>query len=513
MGRVSMLCLSLLLAPGAIAWAGPDDAPARKGPSATAAAMPPGLAKRAQDITEAVLKSHLDPPTRQEMLLNGIRQLDRAAGTPLPAGLSRKVSSLTTPEQFAALLTEVWPARPAKAVSGAVLEEALVEGLLAAVPGGAQWMSAKEHRVQEQLAGNRYVGVHIQVRYDDKEKRTIIQAIVPGGPADRAGAKTEDRFESIDGVDVRSKTIGEVVDRLRGESGTDVVVQVRQPGAKEPRTLRMTRGPLFLPTVSGLSKRSSGEWDFRTDASGAVAYLRVRDISASTPHELRKQAEVLRIQGFRALVLDLRGVSSTAAHPAVLLADELLERGRIGRITQADGERTYDATPGSLFPDWPLALLVDEGTAGAAEWFAAALQDNRRAVLVGSPTTGSQRVRERFLVPAFEANVRSIVPVGEGGEGGFVSLVVGRFLRSDGRELAAFPSEVSPTESPVESMGLGTGKGGVKPDHTVARTRKGRDQAPARGGMLGDAFPPVDPWMDPVLSRAVTVLMRSGIAF
>ena len=96
----------------------------------------------------------------------------------------------------------------------------------------------------------------------------MIQDLIPGGPADRAGAKKEDRIEQVDGVDTMGMSIAQVVDRIRGPEGTEVVLVVRQPKAKEARTLKMVRGTLFLPTVTGLRKRSSGGWDF--DAGGST---------------------------------------------------------------------------------------------------------------------------------------------------------------------------------------------------------------------------------------------------
>ena len=161
---------------------------------------------------------------------------------------------------------------------------------LRSVPGGAEITSAKEQEVQEQFQGNRYIGIHIQVRYDEKEKRTVIAGIVPGGPADRAGMKQEDRIEQIDGVDTKDMTLRQVVDRLRGADGTDVSVTVRQP-KENARTLKATRGPLFIATITGVQKKTSGEWDFHLVGPDSIGYLRIRDISASTPHELRKVAQ------------------------------------------------------------------------------------------------------------------------------------------------------------------------------------------------------------------------------
>jgi hypothetical protein len=190
-------------------------------PPATAA-----LGTRVQEITDAVLQNHIDPPARQQMILAGIKALYHASGLPVPSGLSQKVSTLTTSEQFAALLAEHWPAKPAKPIPVQALEEALLDGLLESIPGHATLVAAKELKVQEQIQGNRYVGIHIQLGYDDKEKRSVIQGIVPGGPADRAGAKKDDRIKQVDGVDTLGMPIAQVVDRIRGPEGTEVVLVV-----------------------------------------------------------------------------------------------------------------------------------------------------------------------------------------------------------------------------------------------------------------------------------------------
>ena len=137
------------------------------------------------------------------------------------------------------------------------------------------------------------------------------------------------------------------------------------------------------------------------------------------------------------MILDLRGptMHAKAVHPAVLLADCLLERGVIGRVRTAQGEVTYQADSDALFRGWPIVALVDPSTSGTAEWLAAALQDNRRAVIVGSPTRGARRV-----IPTngdaveLSADVRSRVPVGDGSWS--IELTTGRLERGDGRLLS-----------------------------------------------------------------------------
>lgn len=477
-------------------------------------AVPPAAvaaARKAQEITDVVLREHIDPPARQQMVLAGIKAVHEAAGLPAPPGLGRRVSTLTTPEQFAAMIEELWPRKPADSTRD--LGEAFTAGLLASVPGRAYLVSAKEQKVQEQLQGNRYVGIHIQLSYDNEQKRAVIQELVPGGPADRAGGKKGDRIEQIDGVETRGQKLGQIVDRLRGPLGTAVVVTVRQPKEREARTLRMTRETLFLPTVVALSKASSGDWNLRlgdVDA-GDIAYLKVRNISASTPHELRKLAQQFDAEGLKGLVLDLRGLSSALLHPTVLLADSLLERGTIGRVRMADRVITHEATPDASFRGRPIAVLVDHGTASGAEWLAAALQDNHRATIVGTPTASfSPGVgRGRGMVdPHGTSDVTSTIPLGDGSWA--ISLNTGRLERGDGRPIVdprgrremmnpegGDPSRATPREA----------RGGVKPDHVVANAKPG--PVPRDGGAFGAEAPPTDPNNDPPLDRAVQVLRES----
>ena len=429
-------------------------------PPSAAPKVPPDLARRIGEITDAVLQHHIDPPARQQMILGGVKALYRASGAQAPAGLSRRVSALATPEQIAGLLVEVWPKSVAKPGTSQPLEEALIDGLLGSVPGGAYLVSARERKVTEQLEGNRYVGIQIALAMDDGLKIARIAQIFEGGPADRAGAKTDDLIEKVGDIDTKGMSLSDVVQKLRGEEGTDVTVTVRQPKAKESRTLKMTRVSMPRTTVQGYRKTTSGGWDVRLEGPGAVGYLRISDIMASTPHEFRNLARQVENEGARALVLDLRvlSLSGSPVHPTVLLADSLLDHGSIGRVRTVEREMTYEADSDALFRGWPIAVLVDGMTSGTAEWLAAALQDNHRAILVGSPTAGASG--------RSTTDVRSHVTVGDGTWS--INLVTGYLLRGDGHPL----SDVS-SGPPGINSGLNRRlnyveekkKGGVQPDH------------------------------------------------
>jgi C-terminal peptidase prc len=401
-----------------------DDPP--PAPSTPAPKPLPDLAKRVQEITDVVLEHHIDPPARQQMILSGIKALYGAAGVPVPAGLGRRVSAIATTEQLAAFLADVWPKATAKPVAAKDLEEGFLIGLRRDIPGRVELNPANERKVAEQLEGNRYVGLHIALAMDEKEKRTKLFEVFEGGPADRAGVKKDDWLEEVDGVDTKGMKLQAVVERIRGEEGTAVTIKIRQPQETKSRTYTITRGRHMHPTIFGIRKRSSGGWDVRLNGTDPIGYLRISQISASTPHELRKMARQLETEGARALALDLRGLRGDSVHTAVLLADSLLDHGLIGRVRTARGETIYEADSDALFLGWPMAVLVNESTGETAEWLAAALQDNHRAILIGTPTLSA-------VAPSSAALVRSTIAVGDGTWS--ITLPTGRFERGDGRAL------------------------------------------------------------------------------
>jgi Peptidase family S41 len=186
-------------------------------------------------------------------------------------------------------------------------------------------------------------------------------------------------------------------------------------------------------------------------------------------------------------------VNRAHLHPTVLLADSLLDGGRIGRVRTVDSVETYEAEPDALFRDWPLAVLADESTSGPVEWLCAALQDNHRAAIVGTQTPG-------------RADVRAAVPL-PGGEWS-IQMTTGRMERGDGRPLTR-PSprmmwvvEGAPIlrrAAPVDN------KFGVTPDHPVGEDPSGR----ARPQPRPRGAEPRDLASDPFVAKARKVLDRA----
>lgn len=353
------------------------------------------LAQRAWAITEVVLDHHIEPPTRQQMLLAGVRALLAKAGKPAPQDLGRKVSLLTTEEQFAALLKEAVSGTPTPPMEGA-----LIEGLLSAAPGSAHVLSAQDAKAQEVIAANRYVGTGIQIRLDEKEKLTQIVIPFAGGPARRAGSKPGDLIVEVDGKSMAGLSLQEVVTRLRGEEGTAVTALVRQPGASETRLLKMVREVIPFQTVVGYRRISEEGWDFKPDPALPVALLRLTQVNSSTLHELRRAERQLRGEGYRGLVLDLRGAAPGSLVHAAQVADGLLDGGVMWNLRDAKGHVTeYKADRDCLFRDWPTMVLVDNTTVSTGAMIAAALQDAGRAELVGTRTSDASRTNSLVPLP------------------------------------------------------------------------------------------------------------------
>ena len=341
----------------------------------------PGPTGRAMALAAEILRRHIDPPTLQGMILGAARSIYAAGGHSTPADLSQHISAASTPAQLHEILVEVWRGATGGQKPTTKLEQVMVKGLLSSVPGRILMKSVKEHRVDESLAANRYVGTGILLTMDKGSKRPMMAKVIPGGPAAHVGALDRDIIERIGDLDTHRLPQKEIIDLLRGPEGTTVDVVLRQRGAPA-RKYTITRGVVPLETVTNLREFPTGfPW------LNQVAFLRVK-ISASSVHELRKYESRLNSKRPHGLILDFRGHQGGDVHHPILLADALLEGGEIGRVNSRSGSRLYRANDDCIFRNLPLALLVDGQTSGPAEWLAAALQDNGRAVIMGSPTKG-----------------------------------------------------------------------------------------------------------------------------
>lgn len=218
----------------------------------------------------------------------------------------------------------------------------------------------------------------------------IVDEVVPGSPADVAGVQLDDLIVSVNKevtavAGKELKEAGQWETKLRGPSGTRVVVEVLRVGWKEPKAFTLVRAQVKLPTVqhSVLEK--------------GIGYLAIGKFAEATSADVNAHLTALaKDAALDALVLDLRGDPGGLVDQAILVADQFLDAGTIVTIRGRKTVENQVAHKGGIATKVPVIILVDQGTASAAEILAACLHDHGRAKLVGLPTYGKGTVQTFF---------------------------------------------------------------------------------------------------------------------
>ena len=256
-----------------------------------------------------------------------------------------------------------------------------------------------------------------------------------GRPAAQAGIKPGDLIFSIDKEPVYDLTLGEAEQKLRGPSGSEVELTLRR-GNGAPIDLKIKREPYKLQTVTGRI------------LMGNIGYLRIAGFDPGTQSALAGAVQDLRQRGGNKLigfVLDLRNNPGGNFEAAVATADAFLDKGDIAVVKgrKPASTKRLSATPGDIAKALPLVALINGGTAREAELVVGALQDNHRAVVLGTKSFG-------------ESSIESLIPLGNGGA---IRLTTSRFTTPNGREIQGKGLEPDLGVTPLKLAKLGYGEG------------------------------------------------------
>jgi carboxyl-terminal processing protease len=234
------------------------------------------------------------------------------------------------------------------------------------------------------LMKGKFAGVGIEVALVDQ--KLVVGKIHPDSPAARS-CRVGDRIVRVGGQPVDPEALGEVRERLRGEPGSFVEVEVQTGDGMATRSLKLERQPYVMPSV-----------EFERELSDDVGYVRVLSFTETTVQELKDAVLRLQAAGMKALILDLRGNPGGLFKSSVQTAEMFLTEGLI--VHTQSRRKEFNETHRSHNPNaltLPLVLLIDGETASSAEVLAGALKENERARLVGQPTFGKGTIQ--FLVP------------------------------------------------------------------------------------------------------------------
>ena len=277
----------------------------------------------------------------------------------------------------------VEPAQRERIIQGAI------RGMVAELDPHSAYMSPEEYAQFQEETGGKFGGIGVEVDYRD-DFITVV-APIEGSPAERSGIRAGDQIVAIDGRPTRGERIDKLVTLMRGRPGSRVKVTIRRASAAEPITFDLAREEIHVTSV--VSKRLENN----------VAYVRVKQFQEGTHEELLREAAKVRASSKVPLVgviLDLRNNPGGLVDEAEGVADEFLASGAI--YSTRHRSRVIDeakAHGGGAFATLPIVALVNEYSASSAELVAGALQDSRRATLVGATTFGKGSVQTIFDLP------------------------------------------------------------------------------------------------------------------
>jgi carboxyl-terminal processing protease len=315
----------------------------------------------------------------------------------------------------------------------------------------------------EQTTGN-YGGLGIQI--DVRDGWITVIAPLPETPAERAGIQAGDQIVAIDGRSTEGWKNDQAVKELRGDPGTTVELRVRRAGVEQPLTFKVTRATIHIRSVQAAMLLDD-----------RVGYVALSPVSETSARELTEAVTDLLRQGMKSLILDLRGNPGGLLDQGVAVSELFLDPGQEVVATRGrapNTSRVYRDVKPQPWPQLPVVVLVNGGTASAAEIITGALQDHDRAVVVGTPTFGKGLVQSLWQLTPETA----------------LKLTTARWYTPSGRTIQR-PSK-SEAEQDAQVAAAEQGKDTAKVDSTlVFHTDHGRVVL-GGGGIRPDLFVPPD---------------------
>ncbi len=289
------------------------------------------------------------------------------------------------------------------------LIEAALNGMLSSLDPHSGYLSNNDFKDLRETSRGAYGGLGIEVTSEDGAVKVITP--MDDTPAGRAGVQAGDYITAINGESILGKPLSEAVKGMKGPPGTDVTITIARAGT-DPFDLKLTREIINVRSV-------------RSRVEGQYGVIRITNFNENTGRETAEAVETLKrdLPGMKGLVLDLRNNPGGILEQSVAVADVFLDGGEV--VTQRgrnprDIER-YNAKPGDMLEGVPIVVLVNPGSASAAEIVAGALQDRKRATIVGITSFG-------------KGSVQTVIPL-RGGADGALKLTTARYYTPSGRSI------------------------------------------------------------------------------
>ncbi|MBN1794418.1 MAG: S41 family peptidase [Candidatus Omnitrophica bacterium] len=282
-------------------------------------------------------------------------------------------------------------------------------GMLANLDPYSQFMDPDMYNDVKVETEGEFGGLGIEITVQDN----LLTVISPldGTPAQEAGIEAGDRIVKIDGEMTRDITLFDAVKKLRGKPGTSIHLTILREGAKQLLEIDIVRAIIKIESIKVAEIITDG-----------IGYIRLVEFQENTPKDLRKAIDSLKEGGMTGLILDLRNNPGGLLDVAIDVSDEFLDAGKLVVSTRGRDKtkevqfRARHALKGERFP---MVVLINSGSASASEIVAGALQDHKRAILMGTQSFG-------------KGSVQTVIPLGDGSA---LRLTTSKYLTPSGREI------------------------------------------------------------------------------
>jgi carboxyl-terminal processing protease len=250
--------------------------------------------------------------------------------------------------------------------------------------GHTRFLTPDEVKTERSSMRGQFDGIGAEVNL--RGGRPVVIAPIEDSPAERAGILAGDTIVMVDGDDVSALTLTELVARVRGPRGSVVKLTVIHPGESTTAEIEITRDQVTVRSVTSALVPGT-----------TVGHLRLNRFGPTTSKDLVEAIKQVRADGADRLVLDLRNNPGGLLHEAVSATSQFLREGNVLLEEDAKGDRKpYPVEPGGIAPDIPIAVLINRGSASAAEIFAGAIQDAQRGPVIGERSFGTGTVLTPF---------------------------------------------------------------------------------------------------------------------
>ena len=357
------------------------------------------------------------------------------------------------------------------------LVESAINGMLNSLDPHSSYLSPKNFKDMQVQTSGKFGGLGIEVTMEEGVVKVV--SPIDDTPAAKAGILSGDLITALDGEQVQGMTLNQAVEKMRGGINTPITLTIERKGVDKPFDVKLVRSEITIQSV-------------KSHEEGQVGYIRITSFNEQTFDGLKAAVEKIqadlgkdKLQGY---ILDLRNNPGGLLDQAIAVSDAFLERGEIvsTRGRHAEETQRYSAHSGDMTGSKPLIVLINGGSASASEIVAGALQDHRRATMIGTRSFG-------------KGSVQTIIPLGSGN--GALRLTTARYFTPSGRSIQA--KGISPDIEVLQDV----------PDELKTRTDT-RGEASLRGHLKAEgdeqtgsqSYIPPDPKDDKALHTALDLI-------